>query len=293
MPRSLDNSADSTTRLLRAQVRRVFSHLPKALTGEEEQLHQMRVAARRLRVALPLLARKPEGKRARRALRILRDVTRAGGGSRDLDVSVTLLEQSLDGVRSPEVQALRRRLKEARGRSHRRMAESLLDLDIARLRRCLRAVLSRRAEGLFTVLIRAREAAEAERTGFAEAFTELGERFEPRALHGIRIRARRLRYQAEVIDALRGHESGAAPMFKQLQETLGQLHDAFVLSEWLRGQAERAALRGAPALAEEARRLGALMLERSRDHHAAFQSLDPPGLIARAFAAMLPSRSAA
>ena len=59
----------------------------------------MRVAGRRLRVALPLLARKPEGRRARRALRILRQLRTAAGTSRDLDVGVALFEERLPGAR--------------------------------------------------------------------------------------------------------------------------------------------------------------------------------------------------
>lgn len=293
MPRSASPAADPTTRLLRERVRRVFRHLPKALAGDEEELHQMRVAARRLRVTLPLVARKPQGKRARRALRILRDVTRAGGGSRDLDVSLALFDTSLREEKSPGARALRRSLQAARGRSHQRMTDGLLDLDIARLRRCLKALLLRRAEGLFTVLVRLRETAEAERAGIESALAGVADGYEPAALHGVRMRARRLRYQAEVVDALRGQESGAAAMLREMQEVLGRVHDAWVLSEWLHRQAERADARGALELSAEARRLQSLALEASRQEHAAYLALDPPALVARAFAAMVPSRSAA
>ncbi len=50
-----------TTALLRDRVKRVFRELPGALAGEEEAVHQVRVAGRRLRVALPLL--RPQGPR--------------------------------------------------------------------------------------------------------------------------------------------------------------------------------------------------------------------------------------
>src|SRR6185369_11563102 len=120
-------------------------------------LHQMRVGGRRLRVALPLLVLKPEGHRVRRSLRLLREVTRTGGLSRDLDVSVALFESELaKGPPSAQERILRRRLRAARTRGHARMAEALLDLEIARLRRDLR-VLARRSDGVFAVLRRIRE----------------------------------------------------------------------------------------------------------------------------------------
>ncbi|PYQ20034.1 MAG: hypothetical protein DMF81_19925, partial [Acidobacteria bacterium] len=84
--------------MLKDRIRALFRQLPKALTGDEESIHQMRVAGRRLRVALPLLARKPHGRRVRRARRILRQLTRAGGTSRDMDVSLSLFEERVKKI---------------------------------------------------------------------------------------------------------------------------------------------------------------------------------------------------
>src|SRR5688572_20793086 len=110
---------DRTTPLLRARIRDVFRHLPKALAGEEEPIHQMRVAGRRLRVALPHLARRPRGRRVRRALLELQRLTRAAGASRDYDVMLTLFEERLQHVRTrtAEQTVLLRRLRSARVRS--------------------------------------------------------------------------------------------------------------------------------------------------------------------------------
>jgi CHAD domain-containing protein len=293
VPRSLKTDPDPATRLLRERMRRLSRHLPRALAGDEEEIHQMRVAARRLRVALPLLARKPDGKRVRRALKLLRDVTRAGGGSRDLDVSLALFDEAAKGPQDPALRVLRRSLQAARNRSRKRMAEDLLDLEIAELRRHLSAILARRAEGVFTVLVRLREGAEVERKELFGGLERLGTRFEPADLHKIRIGCRRLRYTAEVMDALRGQDSGAPALFRELQEGLGRMHDAWVLSIWLGRAVERAGARGAAATAAEGQRLQALFLDRSREHHAAVLTLDPPALLGRAFAAMVRARPAA
>ena len=87
---------------------------------------------RRLRVALPLLARKPQGRRVKRGRRIMRALTRSAGTSRDLDVGVGLFEERLRGrgEMDPERRLLRQRLRAARGRSRVRMAEALMDIDI-------------------------------------------------------------------------------------------------------------------------------------------------------------------
>ena len=50
---------ERTAGLLQERVDKLLLELPGALSGDEEALHQMRVAARRLRAALPLLAIKP------------------------------------------------------------------------------------------------------------------------------------------------------------------------------------------------------------------------------------------
>jgi CHAD domain-containing protein len=279
-----ESPTDRSTPLLKERIRTLFRHFPKGLAGEEEPIHQMRVAARRLRTALPLLARKPGGRRVREALAILRDVTRAGGGSRDLDVGLSLLERRLkaSGSVTPELAMLRRRLKGARSRTRGRMANELLDLPISRLRRRLTVVVERRGEDLFTVLSRLRDLAQDERGKIQEALDSLGERYEPVALHRVRIRCRRLRYAAEVMDALRGQESGVPALFKQVQERLGRIHDAFVLATWMAHQAHLAEARGVSALATEARSQSDALLEESRVEHRQFLEMGPRELLFKA-----------
>jgi CHAD domain-containing protein len=287
--------ADHPTGLLKDRVRKVFRHLPKALVGDEEGLHQLRVGGRRLRVALPILARKPEGKRVRRALKILRQMTRTAGASRDLDVMVTLLDGHMKElpVHSPALKVLRRRLLDARRRSQRRMADGMLDLEIAGVRRDLRAIQGRHAESVFTVLLRLRQARDAEGEEVAAILVRLREAFEPEALHQLRIKLRRLRYLAELLDAVRAQQSEAPALFKLLQDGLGHIHDAFMLSAWAGAQAGRAASRGQAEMQAEAAALSAHFLGRSREHHAALLSIQPVERVHEALNAMGRSRGAA
>jgi CHAD domain-containing protein len=285
---------DRSTPLLKSRVGELFRHLPKALAGGEEAVHQMRVAGRRLRVALPLLARKPEGGAARRALRILKQLTRAAGTSRDLDVSAALFEHELPALTaSPLQRTIGRRLRAARTRSRRRMADALLDIEIAGVRRDLRKVVGRRGEVLFTAVLRLRDAREARGARVLQALAALGDRYDPVALHEVRKGLRKLRYAAEVAEAVMATETSAPGIFKALQEQLGHIHDTYVLSQWLAGQGSASRARGQHELADEAGALQASFLEKSRAHHRAFLEQDPAERVRAGLMAMGPTRSSA
>jgi CHAD domain-containing protein len=279
-------------------VRAVFDKLPKGLAGDEEAIHQMRVAGRRLRVALPLLARRPEGKRVRRALKILRQLTRAAGQSRDLDVGLDLLERHLDEAGPSALTAgqkrVRQRLRSARTRSRRQMAEALMDLEIAQLRRDLRATLGRRADDLFTVLGRIRTEREERGQRLQAGFAALAETYDPDALHALRRQARRLRYVAEVHDALlRNEPSDAAPLFKTLQERIGALHDVHVLARWLETRARAGDAPSRPGEAEAAAQLWAVFDARGRELHRSLLEARPAETVARGLLALSRGRTAA
>lgn len=295
MSTALVQHPDIATPLLKEQMRALFLQVPQGLAGAEEPIHQMRVAGRRLRVALPLLAKKPDGRRVRRALQVLRELTRAAGASRDLDVIVGLLGAELraDTRPSAEARLLERRLLAARRRSRQRMAEALLDLEIARMRRDLRAIVRRRAEDLFTVLSRLHQQRDLQGGELIEAIAAVGDRFDPERLHGLRKRARRLRYAAEVSVVLRGNPSEAPDVFRELQGQLGEIHDLHVLSLWLRGQAELAERRNQAALVQEARRLEDVFLSRALERHQALLASNITETVERALDAMGRVRSAA
>ena len=286
---------DRATPLLKDRVRGLYRQLPKALGGDEESIHQMRVAGRRLRVALPLLGRKPHGRRVRRTRRILRELTRAAGTSRDLDVGAALFEERLgaQGETTTERRTLRARLRSARRRSRVRMAEALMDIDIARLRQDLRVVVARRAELVFTALIRLRDARDQRGVMILESLETLGENFDPAALHRLRIRLRRLRYAAELAEKITGQATEAPALFRQLQDTLGLIRDNHVLSAWMGRQSAAATARGQVDLAEAARAEEAFFLEASHEHHRAFLAQSPAITVRRGLEAMGASRSAA
>jgi CHAD domain-containing protein len=276
-------------------VKRVFRELPGAVAGQEEPVHQVRVAGRRLRVSLPLLARKGQGRRVRRALEVLRQLTRAVGEGRDMDVILGLFDDRLAVLRAPsaEQRALLSRLRSARARSRAQVADSVLDLDIDGLRRDLRRLLRGGASRSVTVLARARAVREEEGAELLRGFSQVGERYRPEALHALRRRVRHLRYAAEVEDAVRGDESRAPVLWKRLQDGIGVIHDHHVLASWFEEQGRAAEARGDTLLARAARRERSAFTSLGRLLHRALLETKPADLALRALQAMARGRSIA
>jgi CHAD domain-containing protein len=153
--------------------------------------------------------------------------------------------------------------------------------------------MARGGESLFSFFVRLRRARDAEGAQLLAGLAGAADRFDPEALHRIRIRARRLRYMAELLDSLKGQSSGAPPLLKELQEGLGMIRDTYVLSAWFRKQSGASRARGQGALADEARALEAHFLEKSQEHHRGFLARQPLHMAERALLAMGGSRTAA
>jgi CHAD domain-containing protein len=278
--------------LLRDRIKRVFRELPGAVAGEEEPVHQVRVAGRRLRVTLPLLARRGGSRKLERAQRVLKDLTRVAGTGRDMDVLIAIFDDRLAALpsSSAEQRALLSRLRRARARSRAQVAESILDLDIAGLRGDLRKLLARGPASPATVLARVQTLRTEQGAAILREFSQVGSRNDPVALHALRRRARRLRYAAEVEDAVRGDDSRAPALWKRLQDAIGVLHDHHVLATWLEEQGRAAEARGNALVARAARRESRHFAAEGRRLHSSFLELKPADLALRALLAMARGR---
>jgi CHAD domain-containing protein len=288
-----DAPHDRSTLLLEDRVRRVFRELPGAVAGQEEPVHLVRVAGRRLTVSLPLLARKGQGRRVRRALKVLRKLTRTLGAGRDMDVILGLFEDRLATRTSPsaEQRALLSRLRSARVRNRAQVADSVLDLDIDGLRRDLRRLLQAEATDSAAVLARVRAVRTEEGAELLRGFSRLGERYRPDELHALRRRVRRLRYAAEVEDVVRSDESRAPVLWKRLQDGIGVIHDHHVLASWFEEQARAAEARGDALLVRAARRERSAFTSLGRLLHRALVETRPSDVALRALQAMARGRS--
>jgi CHAD domain-containing protein len=194
-----------------------------------------------------LLVAKPEGRRAERARRLLRELTRAAGSSRDLDVLLESYDERLKKLpsRSDEQKLLRHRLASARRRSRAHMVDNLLDLEISRLRGDLgRDLIARGGPPPSIICERFATMSAREFQFLHEGFAKLGTQLDAEELHALRRRARRMRYAVEVFDQIRNFESSATKPWKILQDLIGVIHDHHVLAEWFDAQAKNDRERG-------------------------------------------------
>jgi CHAD domain-containing protein len=270
--------------LIKAKSSVLFSHLPKALAGDEEAVHQLRVESRRMRVALKLLTAKPEGRRAKRSGRLLQRLTRTAGVRRDLDVLLEIYDQRLRALpeRTPEQTRLRRRLADARRRGCAHMVDAMLDLEISRFREDLRDLVDGGCAPVPVVDERVRELVSREGTALSDGLHALGATLDSVALHDLRRRARRLRYGLEVAQKILDEDKGVTKPWKVLQDLIGSMHDYHVLGEWLAKQAAADGKRGNSKMVEAAlAEMAWTEAEVTRLHHQ-FLAARPAGIVQQA-----------
>lgn len=274
--------------LLKAKADALFRHLPAALAGEEEALHQVRVWGRRLRVAIRLLVGKPTGKRARRAEGLLARLTRTAGSARDLDVLLDTFAKRLRQVvpQTAEQRRLRQRLASLRRRGRDRMVSRLLDLPIADLRADLARLTSHAGADLPVIHGRFHATCARDSRKLLDGFDALGAHLDVVALHALRRRARRLRYAVEVFVQVFGGASSATKPWKALQDMIGVLHDQHMLAEWFDRQAPADAKRGQAALAAAATAEAAAARQTMQRLHDELLAAGPADLVKRGLAAV-------
>ncbi len=232
------NRRDRLDAVVHRRLQALVHDLPSARRGSAEALHRARVASRRVREALPLLS--ALGDKLGKACRRTRQLTRALGSVRELDVAIGLLDRIAPST-SPERLALervRQHLTFERGRLRKDMNHRLADL---RPNRVVRKI-AERMEGLggedstspawrraLAERLKRRSAA------LLEAMDRAGELYLPDRLHRVRVAAKKLRYALELAgETGRAPTRGAIRCLRQVQDVLGRLHDCDVLAGHVR-----------------------------------------------------------
>jgi CHAD domain-containing protein len=217
--------------LLLRRARELQGQLPAAVAGNDDGVHQARVASRRLREAVPVLA--ADTKVRKKAERKIRRLTQALGTVREMDVTVQILDEFARGPGIPRDALEDVRTHVVAERDRRRAA--MLD----RLRRVNTAKLSRRLEEVSimipgatlgewrgALIAKVRQRARRLRTAIHRA----GQVYAAEQLHLVRIATKKLRYALELVA-----DSRLAPVrpmvntLKRAQDTLGRLHDLQVI----------------------------------------------------------------
>jgi triphosphatase len=231
-------SADEVSfAILRRHFATMLAHEPAVRLGEDpEELHDMRVATRRLRAALKLY-KEALPKRAERYERDLRFFARALGDVRDLDVHLERLagEASKNGEVLNEVFVA---LEERRTEARRHMLETLDSNRYERFVASFSGTLRRGRSpspppgSILEVapdLVRRRY-----KKVRKDARTLTGDS-PPEDLHDLRKKSKRLRYALEPLQGLYGKPAeGMVELLKAVQDDLGDHQDLIVAAATMR-----------------------------------------------------------
>ena len=217
-------------RLMRA----LSKHLPRAVEGDVEPLHQGRVATRRLREILPLCACEVPRGLANRALRRGRRVGRVLGDVREIDVTIGIADEIIQAatVDGAAGHRLRRHLHDEREERRERMLGRLSSVNTRRLERDLADIarvlgMRQQTDGWAQMLaVRMERRSESVQHAVGEA----GALYISDRVHRVRIAAKKLRYSLELAgDTGEARTRTAVRELKEIQEVLGRLHDLEVL----------------------------------------------------------------
>ena len=252
--------------LIRQRLAAVTRSLPAACLGDVTAIHEARVATRRLREALPLVAAGPSG---RKLGRIVRKLTRALGPVRELDVANLMLDEVSGGREKPRpgVVRLQQVVLEERQRLHRDMVRSIERCDVDKLTRKAIAAAQkhdqetggkRRQRDTHRIQVaRQRAARRAQR--LHAAIENAASIYLPDRLHEVRIAVKKLRYAIEIAQYLsRSRATARLLALKRAQDLLGRMHDLEVLiarTRAVQGSSTASSLRLSADLDEVVRRL--------------------------------------
>ena len=225
--------------LIRQRIAALGRLLPAAKEGDAVSLHQARVATRRLRETIPLVAR---GSRAEKLARSVRRLTRALGPVRELDVALIILDEFDEGPQAPRqgIQRLRAAIIDERKRLRAELrrqlssfdAEALLKKGVAAARKS--DVAAGKRDPHQATAARARAARRAER--LESAIESAAGLYLPDRLHEVRIAVKKLRYALELAqNASSSRTSARLRLLKTTQDLLGRMHDLEVLIARTRG----------------------------------------------------------
>lgn len=252
--------------VLAREAQTLAAHRPDGDTAPTpDDIHQLRVAARRLRVALRLFGRLLPSRGAARLRAELRWFASSLGDVRDLDVYTesfktylhTLPAEQRRGLSGYELY-LRRERTEARRQATAAFASprsAALFVDLERVIAAGPSAGALRRWRSLTVRDAARRGIRSSVTRVRRLGAQLDGRSRPAALHQLRIKAKRLRYELEFFAEIYPQLTQTAKACKSVQDLLGTHQDAYTANARLRRYATLLRKHGAdgalpPALVE-------------------------------------------
>lgn len=277
-----DAPYDWAVAVLRLRFDEVFDHAEAVLgDGEVGEIHDLRVAIRRLRTAMSdlsgILAERP----LKRVKHDLKNLAEALGTIRDQDVAILLLQEF---AVLAEKQSIRDGIDEMidqhrkkRKRAHSRLQE---DFDSGSFNKLRDRFSKRIADSISQPELfdspKMRDVAKAMVMMRLQKFRAMGDAIrrplDAGKLHELRIAAKRLRYTIELFGTLCGDEIASfAPELAKLQSHLGDVHDCDIWTETLR-QNFRSKGKAVPSSAVSAWLLSKFVSKRSKSYRSALET---------------------
>jgi CHAD domain-containing protein len=219
------------------RLERFVSLLAKVLVSDHpDTIHDTRVASRRLQQVFRLLFPKPLKRKQRKVVRTLRNVRRALGNCRNLDVSLDMVQEKMatatSAVRQEGWKNIQEFLQEQRASEIVAARQALAQCDIvafvAKTRSLLESIASDENSGRPYEILK--KSAKEALTEWEDALELAKENPQPDQLHMLRIACKRLRYSLELLVEI--GETSAKTLIKSLkavQNDLGQWHDRQIM----------------------------------------------------------------
>jgi CHAD domain-containing protein len=255
-----------------------------ARKGDPDGVHQLRVASRRIREALPIVSDGHHPRRVRRMRRTVRSLTRTLGPVRECDVSLLLLagfERAHPEDRSA-IQLVRQAIVAQRKDLQERLRDHLDSLTPQELSRKLTKATRRKtktsaagdggpkpagSEERWRLRLAARIVRRSKQ--LEQVVEHAGALYAPDRLHGVRVSVKKLRYALELGQEARlARFTPAIRLLKRMQDNLGELQDREGLLDRVR--TVHAAQDAVDSQSLE--RLTRLLEEETRLYHARFVS---------------------
>lgn len=245
-----DTVERATRKIVGLHLRRLREYDPGTRLGEDpEELHDLRVAVRRLRAAVRALGAGIPSRLRASLSEELRWLGQLTGGVRDLDVQLERLQHHSAMLPAGHRAGLTRLREYMETERAQRRTTLLAGMDS---RRYFRLLIRMEDFALGHGPLRTREAAaqqpiaRAGRREIKRAFRRLRRRGDaiegapsPEDLHVLRIRAKRLRYLLEFLQTVTGRPGRRwIRRLTQLQDLLGVYHDTVVAADFVRQYAE-------------------------------------------------------
>jgi CHAD domain-containing protein len=213
----------------------------KAVTGDVEAIHRLRVATRRLRASLRMLREVAPSDQVESVADELGWLCGAIGAVRDLDVLAQLLEERATRLEADFIRALEPLSATIRRQRATEQERLVAALDSERYRGLvlhLAAIAPEPAADSVALGAVAARLVRAQLRATLRAGAGLDEASPAETLHRLRIRVKKLRYALEPLRAVGGKPvRRMLRRLERVQERVGLYHDAATAAAWLHGWA--------------------------------------------------------